>query len=229
VYKLIHLISLYGATDVSDPDNGAHGRTWGGKTLEELKDAATLAANGITPVRKRLVVNLADRGYVHDKPEGLTIVDAHTIAVSNDDDFGIAPDGNGGMKAKLVPTADGRTFVDGNVLCFIHLDEDLVVDANTAVTAQLSNWLPERSALEAAYPNPFNSTTVLTYALTGTGPVELSVYNSLGQQVASLVSQVQTPGRYRVAFEAGSLASGVYLAQLRTGQHTYVRRMALVR
>jgi hypothetical protein len=85
--KLIYEIDLIGATDIHDPANLA--TVPAGKTLEQLTEAE-LAAAGIRPVAKRVVTNLAPLGYTGvTKPEGLALVDANTIAVINDNDFGM--------------------------------------------------------------------------------------------------------------------------------------------
>lgn len=75
-----------------------------GKSLEQLVDAKGCIANGITPMQKTLVVDLLANGWnpVHKKPEGITVVDDSTIAVINDNDFGIAS-----------PAADGTLVSTG--------------------------------------------------------------------------------------------------------------------
>ena len=103
-FKRVYRIDLAQATDVSDSANGPGGRLFNGKTLEELTPEE-LAASGIVPVSKTLVVDLLDPGlaYPHNKPEGLALIDRFTIAVSNDDDFGITDDGSGGIFTKVLP------------------------------------------------------------------------------------------------------------------------------
>ena len=97
-------VDLGDATDVSDPANGARGRLFGGRALEELP-SDSLAAAGVIPVQKALLLDLLDPaiGYPHAKPEGLAVLDDYTIAIANDDDFGITADGQGGMAANLRP------------------------------------------------------------------------------------------------------------------------------
>lgn len=104
VYKKIYKIDLSNATDVSDAGNSEAGKLFGGKTLEELQKAE-LSAQGITPVAKELVLDiLAVRpDYPHDKPEGLVVLSDTKIAIVNDDDFGILPNGSGGIKSKAMP------------------------------------------------------------------------------------------------------------------------------
>ena len=124
IIKRVYKIDISGATDISDPANGAAGKLFGGKTVEELKDAATLAANGITPVTKTLVSDLMkdiNPVYPHDKAEGLTIINSKLIAVSNDDDFGITGS-NGIYQQKILPA---NNAIDRNSIYFIKLAQPL--------------------------------------------------------------------------------------------------------
>jgi len=84
------------------------------------------------------------------------------------------------------------------------------------------------------YPNPFNSGTTVRYWLDDEGPVTLSVYNSLGQKVRTLVDTVMEPGHYTVAWNAlddelRPVTSGVYIVSLRAGRTRLSRRVTLVR
>jgi hypothetical protein len=124
VFKKIFKISLNGATDTSDATNGANGKLFGGKTIEELKDAATLATNGIVPVTKTLIADLMKdipTLYPHDKAEGMVIINATTIAVSNDDDFGIT----GANQVYQQKILAGTGKVDKNSIYFIKLTTPL--------------------------------------------------------------------------------------------------------
>lgn len=86
-----------------------------------------------------------------------------------------------------------------------------------------------RIALEPSHPNPFNTTTTLTYEVIERGYTELFVLDMLGRRVARLVEGVIEPGRYRVHFEAGALASGLYLAVLRTPTVQRMQHLRLVK
>lgn len=65
--------------------------------------------------------------------------------------------------------------------------------------------------LEQNYPNPFNPTTVISYNIAKKSNVKLSIYNQLGELVAKLVNRTNEAGNYKVEWNAGNLASGVYL------------------
>ena len=88
---------------------------------------------------------------------------------------------------------------------------------------------PARFQLAQNYPNPFNPATTIRYALPQIAPVYLAVYNALGQNVATLVDGVQAPGFHEVRFDAGALASGVYIARLTAGTFVATRKLLLVR
>ena len=79
--------------------------------------------------------------------------------------------------------------------------------------------VPTISRLEPNYPNPFNSTTQITYRLAAAGPVRLAIFNVLGQSVRTLVDQVQAAGFYQVHWDGrdqrgGVVSTGVYLMRL---------------
>jgi hypothetical protein len=78
---------------------------------------------------------------------------------------------------------------------------------------------PYRFELKPNYPNPFNSSTIISYAIPGQEHVRLIVYNVLGQEVSRLVDQVQMPGRYTVVWNGTNargldVSSGIYLYNL---------------
>lgn len=84
-------------------------------------------------------------------------------------------------------------------------------------------------ALDQNFPNPFNNSTQIEYALTETSDVRLDVFNALGQRVATLVNQQQAEGRYPVDFNASGLASGMYLYRLVVDGREQTRKLLLVK
>ena len=83
--------------------------------------------------------------------------------------------------------------------------------------------------LEGNYPNPFNTSTVIRYALPEQTAVRLEVFDAVGRHVATLVNESIPPGKHEVHFDASGLSSGVYLYQLQSSSFTGSRRMLLVR
>jgi hypothetical protein len=89
--------------------------------------------------------------------------------------------------------------------------------------------MPMEYALSQNYPNPFNPMTVIEYALPLSEFVTLKVYNMLGQEVASLVNEVQDAGYRSVAFDANRLPSGVYTYKITAGTFSDVKKMLLLK
>ncbi len=89
--------------------------------------------------------------------------------------------------------------------------------------------VPAAFQLHANYPNPFNPTTTISYNLAVPGPVQLAVYNLMGERVACLVDEAQTPSEYRVEFNAAGLASGVYFYRLTAGDYSVTKKMMLLK
>jgi hypothetical protein len=89
--------------------------------------------------------------------------------------------------------------------------------------------LPTEYALEQNYPNPFNPNTSISYAVKEGGFVSLKVYNLLGQEVATLVSQRMEIGRYTATFSATDLPSGIYVYRLVVNDFTAQKKMVLLK
>jgi hypothetical protein len=83
--------------------------------------------------------------------------------------------------------------------------------------------------LDQNYPNPFNPITTINYQLPVTSYVDMSIYNLLGQKVATLVSEKKNAGYHQVEWDASEFASGVYYFRLEAGDFRRVRKMVLVR
>jgi hypothetical protein len=97
--------------------------------------------------------------------------------------------------------------------------------------AHHENYLkpPETWTLEQNYPNPFNATTTLRYTVPAAGWIKLSVYNILGQKVATLVDGVQPVGYHSVTWNGTNVASGVYIYRLEAQGHTLTHKMLLLK
>jgi hypothetical protein len=89
--------------------------------------------------------------------------------------------------------------------------------------------IPQKFMLYQNYPNPFNPSTTISYDLPIKVHVRLTIYNILGQEVATLVNNEQEPGRYNVKFDASGLPSGVYFYTLQTPYFTKTNKMVLVK
>ncbi len=117
-------------------------------------------------------------------------------------------------------TADGRVcFFQGGIV-----SSAAGVSTSTPQTDLLTHF-----SLEQNYPNPFNSTTTIRYYLPYKANVLLEVYNVMGQRVAVLADGKEPRGERTVRWDAGHLASGIYLYRLRTDGFREVRKALLLR
>jgi hypothetical protein len=89
--------------------------------------------------------------------------------------------------------------------------------------------LADAFKLAQNYPNPFNPATRIRYAIPSRVQVTLRVFNVLGQEVATLVNEVQEQGNYVALFEANQLASGVYFYKLQAGEFSTSKKMLLMK
>lgn len=94
---------------------------------------------------------------------------------------------------------------------------------------ELSVNAPDRFTLQAPYPNPFTQTASVRYALPRASNVRLSVYNVLGQRVATLVDGEQSAGRKTVTFDPEDLSSGVYFIRMQADDFTATQRVIFTR
>jgi type IX secretion system substrate protein/beta-propeller repeat-containing protein len=111
-------------------------------------------------------------------------------------------------------------------------DHDYVVAKYLRVTDHVRTEpgsLPLLFRLYDAYPNPFNPQTTIRYALPARAPVVLKVFDLLGEEVATLVNEVQEAGLRHVEFNASGIASGVYFYRLQAGPFTGVKKIVLLK
>jgi len=97
------------------------------------------------------------------------------------------------------------------------------------VTTEDEAGVPTEFVLQPNFPNPFNPTTVLPFELPRAETVTLDVIDLMGRTVAVLVDGPMPAGRHEARFEAGDLASGVYVARLRAGTFVQARRLVLLK
>jgi hypothetical protein len=90
--------------------------------------------------------------------------------------------------------------------------------------------LPTQYAMNAAYPNPFNPSTTVAIALPQASELTVSVFNVMGQKVASLASGKYSAGQHTFSFDGAGLASGLYFIQAKVpGQLNSVQKVTLMK
>jgi hypothetical protein len=83
--------------------------------------------------------------------------------------------------------------------------------------------------LSQNYPNPFNPVTKIKYSLLQTGYVTLKVYNTIGEEVVTLVNNIEEAGSHQVGFDASDFNSGVYYYRLESGNFSVTNKMILIK
>jgi hypothetical protein len=93
----------------------------------------------------------------------------------------------------------------------------------------LSNQIPDNFKLYQNYPNPFNPVTNIRYSITKNDFVKLEIFDVLGNEVQTLVSEKQSAGTYEVSFNGTLYPSGIYFYRITAGDLTEIRRMMVVK
>ena len=108
----------------------------------------------------------------------------------------------------------------------VHYTDPVQVAGVTGVT---EGQRPSSYDLGQAYPNPFNPSTRIRYAVPEAARVRIGVYNQLGQQVRTLVNEFQEAGMYEITLNADGLPSGVYVYRMESGMFVDARKVVLLR
>jgi hypothetical protein len=100
-------------------------------------------------------------------------------------------------------------------------------DGITSVAEELH--LPNAFKLQQNYPNPFNPTTTINYQIPKISFVTLKIYDVLGSEIATLVSEEKPVGNYEVEFDGSGLTSGVYFYTLQAGDFVETKKIVLMK
>jgi len=89
--------------------------------------------------------------------------------------------------------------------------------------------LPPSSFSLSVFPNPFNSSTVISFSLPHTSEVDLRIYDVTGRMVRTMAQGKMSAGEHELRLEAGALPSGVYFVKVEAGKAAKVAKFALLR
>ena len=205
-------------------------------------------ASGDTLWTKTFRVNEVNSGrFVQQTSDGGYIIVGSTDSISEDDSdiLLIRTDANGNM---LWTKTIGRSFNDHGYSVQRTIDAGYIITGSTQSFGPVSSdvWLikvgrditliDENSNifsrdyyLQQNYPNPFNPTTTIKFSISQSDFVTLKIYNILGKEVATLVSEKLNSGKYNYNWNAGNLASGIYIYILKSESFEQSRKMLLLR
>ena len=102
-------------------------------------------------------------------------------------------------------------------------------EGKTATGVADNTKMPTEFSLSQNYPNPFNPTTTIEFNVPVAGNYSLKIYNVLGQEVSSLINNQLSAGVHRVTFDAGRLASGMYIYRFAGQNVNLTKKMMLMK
>jgi len=101
-------------------------------------------------------------------------------------------------------------------------ETDISDRANTGI-------VPERFALIGNYPNPFNNSTTIQYALSENSDVTIDIYDILGRKVETLIDGTMPAGYHKITWNAYGKSTGIYFYKLQVGEFTDTQKMVLLK
>ena len=105
----------------------------------------------------------------------------------------------------------------------------IAANPNLGQTEETEHEKPKTVQLFQNYPNPFNPSTTIEFTVAELTSVSLKIYNTVGQEVVTLVNESKQPGNYSANFDASQFSSGVYFYVLRTGSRELIKQMTLIK
>ncbi len=103
-------------------------------------------------------------------------------------------------------------------------------ESSTVVSVEaIGGEVPLEYALQQNYPNPFNPSTIIEFSVPRSNYVTLKIYDTLGEEVATLVSENFSAGRYKVQWDGSRFASGIYFYRLQAGEFVQTKKLLLLK
>ncbi|MEZ4822803.1 MAG: T9SS type A sorting domain-containing protein [Ignavibacteria bacterium] len=97
------------------------------------------------------------------------------------------------------------------------------------LTSEINVGTPNSFSLKHNYPNPFNPSTKIDFDIAVDGNIKLTIYNTSGMEIATLVNEFRTSGYHSVTFDARNISSGIYYYKLESNGVSKVMKMTLLK
>ena len=94
---------------------------------------------------------------------------------------------------------------------------------------EIKNNMPTSYSLSQNYPNPFNPSTTINFSVPKSSIVTIKIYDILGSEVKTLVSEEKAAGNYNVQFDDSGLPSGVYFYRMQAGSFAETKKLILMK
>jgi hypothetical protein len=125
---------------------------------------------------------------------------------------------------EILILSTGTTYHIGSTFKIDDLSFGPVTDVQESFSAK-----PAVFALLQNYPNPFNPATTISFSLPSKGFVSLKVFDLVGREVATIVSEEMSAGNYTKRWNANGMPSGVYFYRLQAGSFSETKKLVLLR
>jgi len=139
-------------------------------------------------------------------------------------------------KSRLIAIPGSYAAGEYHLVLCIGTFESIILSSDTldftkSATAQLAGEgeSPTGSVLYQNYPNPFNPMTEIRFVIGERQAVNLTVYNLVGQEVATLINENLGPGEHQATWDASGAASGLYFYRLRAGSFSEVKKFVVAK
>lgn len=133
------------------------------------------------------------------------------------------PHGYFGPAGLSLTVTDPDGFWDSTSV-YIEVENNLFLDLPST-----KKFVPHTTILYSNYPNPFNSSTQIYFALAHSGPLLLTLYNALGERVKTICEGWHEAGLYRTEFDGANFASGIYYATMQTDEYEKTIKLILLK
>ena len=121
-----------------------------------------------------------------------------------------------------------KTYYDAADKSPVLIDSLQLVISVTGVENEFSGSIDSYNLFDA-FPNPFNSSTIISYQIPKTGFVTLNIYNAVGKEVVTLLNKTIQSGNHKILFDAAELPSGIYFYRLEAGSFVETKKMVLMK
>ena len=126
-----------------------------------------------------------------------------------------------GSESVTVEVEDGKGGSD---------TQTFIINVMSATDVELiGQQIPDHFDLYNNYPNPFNPSTRIRFAVPEISNVKIEVYNLTGEKVTTLINEVKSAGYYEVNFNAVNIASGIYFYRIQAGDFVETKKMILLK
>ena len=206
-------------------------------TIELLSFTAVLLDNSNIQLDWSTITYADNAGYDVERKSTFSSSDTSaSLSMTGWEKVGFVPSN------KVLNTPVSYSFTDNTVNSTKNIKyrlKSVNIDATYTILKEIDVLMsPQSFELSQNYPNPFNPSTKIRYtipsvALSGVEgsqtQVTMKIYDILGNEVATLVNEQQSPGSHEVIFDANGLSSGVYIYRLETSGFVDTKKMILLR